>query len=85
MAYDRSRYIDLAIRAQSYTSTSYPYTSESLGRASVMKELIATLWELVDENEKQAAEISELKELLEQKQQMPRRVGAKKPRKSHER
>ncbi len=64
MAYDKSWYFKLLNRAQIYTNLSYPYTHESIERANVIKELSAALRETLAENEKQADEITGLKQLL---------------------
>ncbi len=86
MVHDRSWYIDLHNRAQSHVYTSYPYTDESLDRADVIRALRSAIWELLDENEKQAAEIAKLKERLEKKPKVKAKgTVSKKPRKGNER
>lgn len=61
-------YIDLSNRARAYEGSCYPYTSENLGRASVLKNLRIAMWELVDENRRQAIEIERLKALLDERE-----------------
>ena len=70
-------YISLLNRAQAYEYTSYPYTYENLERAKIIKELRSSLRKLLDENEKQAAEIAELKEHLEKARKSTGKSAAK--------